>query len=1703
MKRGKKKFWIFAGILVASLILFRHALLIAGTDLAFRFFFPGLSSLNYEKISWEDGKIIISEVRIKEKNYEFRSDLLECGFVFDWRHLYLEPHVLFLHPEIFLSEGQATETLRGSCKTPADFDVSSQSQQAGSAHANEIIPERVGEKARGESTSKGRFYGEREFCNCLLNPLFIIPSKHFGLKLEVQNGVLQLLSSSPERIYFKFEKGAERKDIGTLSMSYDPSSLASPFLWMEMKVQEQELMTYIQLQQAEGSKLSRWVSFFYPSFKERWQDVEGELELKSKVTFLLSSQCLNQISCQVDVRHCSFNDRILGLHTKIEELHADYSFPSSSFFSIEHEKKSFWETFAASVSIQGGEITLFHPSLVESCSLKDLNAHFLLLPSQEPSLGLKGNFFAGEKLFPLSIDGRGLLNQDESFWIEANIDFGSGSKQEDASLSCSFCTQDMKNFILQTDFQNINAGQIEVVKAFFTPLFPVLDTLEIQKGSFQGKATTTFQHADLVSIECHDCLSKEIYLTYRDKHSSFSADEIYAEGLMNVDHDGNWQIATAKSEAKNAHFNFETIGECSSLDIQVAIEDSLLQPSIITGDFFGFKGKIDILPEKEESLANIHLISNSRDILKRIFPTEKYVDLNVSVNIFSKLFKNDTGFEVAGEVFFEQEHRDKQTIIVNADIPRISSLVSVFEPTFLSSIRGWFRSEALSPWVYAPLASCISKEIKVEGEIDVFGTFDAKTFECSLQAEDLKLFHPRFNFFLNQLGEKDPFLLKTQDRAVFSYHFEDMKWQGEVPIKNGMLLELQKGLCFNEVCATCSFNENILTVKDIDFNLEGLNVKGEGSLSFDQDFKVAFTASSLKGPADALRVLAAKWFCPQEFPQAFEGSVLGGEKAVHFSANLTSSTPDLKWQTKFRIEDFGIQVAPEVKLDHMHFDVVADSEKEEGSITQLVGRLQGIKNSYPIWAQNIVLKNLVKPEVSFDLHIENASQEIFRLAGSGTFENDYFKVFLDPSKSHFWEQNIRTSQVLFDSKGSLFAFQIQTTLKAQQFAEELQFLSDCSLVSLSFATKEQIKAWEMEGALDTLVNYEQKSDTLSFSLHSEDFRAGSFPLENFKLKGEKIGNQWILDQICFNDLMLKGSFLPHAQGVQVPFFEVKWHDAYAKGQGDYQFQTQQFVADLKLLTANLAKIDHNWSLQGMLTSHGTLLCQFPTAEREAKVEGEIDLAIERFGPNALQIKNKNLLKFSFLPNAQLIVSNIDLQAKETHSEQVGGNIQIKELNYDMLEKAGSASQIFFFFSSPMVRSFAESGCWLKSLDLKEGVEGHADLTFSSNDFLLNGSLKDFSYFVFDQPIRFSHVQYTIRSTAMKASAKAVYQQVPVLALLNFDYSQQKKGELILRGSLDDLGLHVNFANNPKAGFFLSSIEGVLCGIDAWVNSNQEKGLYTGKIKLDLSKAQVFLPVEFQNKIKNMNFGKGYEIKGSLHINPNEPFAFVGELKGENFEIIGCTLKAMQGQVECSPDHILLRNMIIEDQAGHFSIKQIKCTKNLTKKRWMLDIPLVQAREVQPSLFKKQGQQKEIKPFIIKHFDLFNLKGWLDDPHTYKGHGRLDFTNQFKKGYNFFDVSLDIIKNIGLDPGLFTPIGGEIEYSLENGRFIIRELKNVYSEGRRSHFFLAPDKLPSYLTFDGRIHVDLKMKQNVMLKITEPFTLNVRGTIEKPEYSFER
>ena len=73
--------------------------------------------------------------------------------------------------------------------------------------------------------------------------------------------------------------------------------------------------------------------------------------------------------------------------------------------------------------------------------------------------------------------------------------------------------------------------------------------------------------------------------------------------------------------------------------------------------------------------------------------------------------------------------------------------------------------------------------------------------------------------------------------------------------------------------------------------------------------------------------------------------------------------------------------------------------------------------------------------------------------------------------------------------------------------------------------------------------------------------------------------------------------------------------------------------------------------------------------------------------------------------------------------------------------------------------------------------------------------------------------------------------------------------------------------------------------------------------------------------------------------------------------------------------------------------------------------------------------------------------------------------------------------------------------MADGKVYLTELSDSHSEGKRSKFYLSSSE-PSYIDLGGAVNINIKMKQYVLLKVTEPFTLSIGGTFEDIRYSLK-
>lgn len=173
--------------------------------------------------------------------------------------------------------------------------------------------------------------------------------------------------------------------------------------------------------------------------------------------------------------------------------------------------------------------------------------------------------------------------------------------------------------------------------------------------------------------------------------------------------------------------------------------------------------------------------------------------------------------------------------------------------------------------------------------------------------------------------------------------------------------------------------------------------------------------------------------------------------------------------------------------------------------------------------------------------------------------------------------------------------------------------------------------------------------------------------------------------------------------------------------------------------------------------------------------------------------------------------------------------------------------------------------------------------------------------------------------------------------------------------------------------------------------------------------------------------------------------------------------------------------------------------DLKKKSLYLDRVLLDRACSFPISLKKGSR---FKSFEISAFTLDAFEVNLEDLTTSLGQGKLTFTNFSRRTFlnHLFFFPVEITARLGFDKANFIPVRGQVDFEVKEGRVVFHEFNNMYSEGKRSLFYLAAGE-PSYIDFGGNVNIRIKMKQYTLLtKLADLFTFSIKGTLKEPRYT---
>lgn len=429
--------------------------------------------------------------------------------------------------------------------------------------------------------------------------------------------------------------------------------------------------------------------------------------------------------------------------------------------------------------------------------------------------------------------------------------------------------------------------------------------------------------------------------------------------------------------------------------------------------------------------------------------------------------------------------------------------------------------------------------------------------------------------------------------------------------------------------------------------------------------------------------------------------------------------------------------------------------------------------------------------------------------------------------------------------------------------------------------------------------------------------------------------------------------------------------------------------------------------------------------------------------------------------------------------------------------------------------------WVESLKKNEPLEGRVSLEVYPDNVWVYLSLKDGAYYLSDYQFNLKNFLLLYDPQEFNIWTQVLHRENYYWVHLSTDSMTMSRGKLDISEhelspalSAGSQTVVAEWERDREKGFHVSGVQGNFHGLQCALRASQpldfsDRIELEGKIAFDADRLRQLVGKDLEDIMNRLCIQGEYALEGSVVIPKSDfsRFSFSGMLKGSNIHLAQVGLDAIASELEYHPDHLTFKNLNVKDWAGRLSISQADFVRNAGI--WSASCDKLNLEEVRLSRLKSPWTRwkSRDKPFFrslfIRSFDLSDFHGLLNDTESFSGKGILEFTNLPKKTLftNLLFIPAEITARIGLDLTNLIPVRGTIDYKICDGKIHFNEFKEMYSDSKRSRFYLA-EGTPAYIDLKGNLNFKLKMKQyNLLMKLAEFFTISVKGTVLNPTYTF--
>ena len=1638
----KKPFWIFFVFSFLILVLFRNSFFGFVLEFSLSKKYPDIK-INFSKFTFVDASFKFEDFEVQSPHVDIEAKEVSIGLKLDFMHFQIAPKVKIIEPLVFSKEG--------------------------------IIPISKGE-IRQTTTKKQQDW----VVKLLTHRIFF----------QIEEGFWN--HADQKRCHFSVLSHFQHPEIKKISLSFIESLSLDSKLDVTIRPLYHEYFVNLELRDFDAHWLSENQHLVFPAEGSGINDVNGKIS--GIANFRLNRKFeIMKSDLQFEVDHLKLET------TQLESLEID-----QSIIRLQLENKPYQKSKKTNLSYSGSlvlnnlNLSLDHYTAITASGKIGIN---LPIGSE---VDFKGQIKIGKDAANFLLKGKD-SNQEEK-----NQEFIVDFLCTDENLS-----QSKANFVFyypEEDHLNIKAKVNQIPSSYLSALqktldyyFPELSLFKLEQGSLSLEALAQFKDYKPYSIDLGKIELNEMKIFLLQPEIFCQIDHLQARIDYNLPNKklNNWFLnAQGISIAlENEQYGVIALDDTS---IKLIQEDEKFSLSTIEGLLFNQPIKLEFSGPISSPDWNLKMKLPSEELVKKF----KLKTLPTQENFYWISFMNQYSgnkWDLSLDV-----HDESGRFLKAAGSMGTYNLSKLTSPQEIENfLKGLEKIKIQGNNLHSEIYGVVLKFLKLpwdlQGDIDISGVFDQGVLNLNLAFD-------KIDFDSNELYFQQEKKIEGQKAFQGSLMFDCVheKLKLLVDLDHGICLHKECKLWFEDVIGSLEISDNLLKISKLSLNTEHLNLKGDLSLEFleDKPFKLMIDVSDVRGRMINLQRMARHFPEFQHLNLPFDGDLYPLEEPFQLQMILYPQPLLPDWKLNARVKNGEFYDLSLLKVVDVEFELCLDSKKPHMEILDLEAHVDvnSHRLPYKLTSSKLLLEMQNHLKADFNFALEGELLEIARLEGVFEANGENIKFDLRPNALIKDWQSFHKEKDLW-KRGAMICH--LNKLQIENIVRRLSLLHSSS----SFIFKEIIKDIDKVEGIDLSLLVTEDSQ-LKFDISSRDSNQEEFirleMLWNdqfFEIKKANLKNLKSNCLVEFSDRSMK----MNQMSLTLNDYEL----TFKEGEYDFLGLTGRIGLDnfkaqsIKGLVQYFPFLDQN--LDGEVKIYGDLILDKDNVQVEVK---QIEIQ------NCKQISAIEIAKPFFIQvssDKQIVINQLDLRltGEANHdyfflkSEAIKLDTLNKSIESDSIKLTVAPEMIKTipsFLSQDLAWTFNEQVDDIKKWDnllqidlaIKAGSEGVA----------FKGKIEDGYYWINDRSYFFENIWLTFEKNqinmeglvnisdykiAFETSLDIKERSNLVLELHNL-LSPNEKAKMIFAIKDQSLDL-INFY-----GTFFGTKFDLLPKKLPCVNT---ESVFTASLELDMKDVLPFLPKDLKAQLSQIKLEEKIFLKGNLLLD----FAdlknsyFKGFITSKNMELQDMVIQNVQALLTYDQSILKIENFSVADSAVLMKFDQMVIDFGPES---FLDFVLknFQVNDFRPSLITKVNQPKgKIKPFLVRNLKIEEVKGNLKNADEIKGKGNLQFINTFKRENHLIDIPIEIIARLGLDIGLLIPVRGEIDIEIKDKKVWLKELKNSFSDGKRSHFYFPSGK-PCYIDFDGNVNIDVKMKQYVLFKLTQPFTLSLRGTLDKPSFSLK-